>query len=606
MDKEIESVQKKRQDLIELKKKLAIINDGKRLIELLPEKSAYQLIYETNKKNLDYIAFNYFGSLITYKEMFERIDILSQKLCKMGVKPGEHVLISELATPEGIIAFYACNKIGAVSHLMNPLYGKEDFIKIINSNNIKKYITMDIFYNKAMQEAISHTQIDTVIYSSLKTSLPYGINMDNFKYELITMLKTIGSNLKNDSKAIAWEDVVKKDGTYVSTIDTAYYKSNADCAVAYTSGTTGTSKGVVATNKAMNSMAILEGITEDSFVDQDVIFITLPTWIYYGLVNSIHNPLYFSLTLALNPLFNAKTVHKDMNRYHFNHWDTVPTYIDEMAKNKKVANMDLAMLKSVVTGGDYLTVQLQEKVNNLIKKNGGSIKIMQGYGASELLGSFCYTKGNDFTMGSVGVPMIGNKAKIIDNETGEELGLNQTGELYLFSPTLMSRYLNKSEETKKVIVSDENGLLWYKTGDLAHINEKGEIFIDGRIRRIDMVKDENGMPAKLIPDKIKRIVEQIPEIFRCEVISVPDKKYLLKPVLYIQLVKESEYDDLLEKTIYSNCSLQLPEYMQPKDIVVVEKFPLKPSLKVDWDKLKEDYHERMNEEKKSKKLIKKM
>ena len=606
MNDNIKIIEKKRQDLIELKSELSKINDSKKLIEMLPDKSAYQLIYETNKNNLDYIALNYFGSLITYKDLFERIDILSQKLKEMGVNPGEHVLISELATPEGIIAFYACNKIGAVAHLINPLYGKEDLIKIINNNNIKKYIIMDIFYDKSMQEAISHTSIETVIYSSLKTSLPYGINMDNFKYELITMLKTVGSKFKNDPKAISWEEIVKKDESYISKVDKSYYASNADSAVAYTSGTTGTSKGVVATNKAFNSMAILEGITEDSFVDQDVIFVTLPTWIYYGLVNSIHNPLYFSLTIALNPLFNPKTVHKDMNRYHFNHWDTIPTYIDDMANNKKVEKMNLAMLKSVVTGGDYLPIQLQEKVNNLIKKNGGSIKIMQGYGASELLGSFCYTKGRDFTMGSVGVPMIGNKAKIVDTETGNELGQNQTGELYLFSPTLMSRYLNKPEETESVIFRDVDGLLWYKTGDLAHINENGEIFIDGRIRRIDMVKDENGMPAKLIPDKIKRVVEQISEIFRCEVVSVPDKKYLFKPVLYIQLVNGYKYDEQLEKTIYSTCSSLLPEYMCPKDIVVIEKFPLRPSQKIDYEKLRENYFERIQEEKNQKRLTKKM
>lgn len=606
MSDAINSSQQKRQDLIELKAELAKINDSKRLIEMLPDKSAYQLIYETNKNNLDYIALNYFGSLITYGELFERIDILSQKLKEMGVNPGEHVLISELATPEGIIAFYACNKIGAVAHLINPLYGKEDLIKIINNNNIKKYIIMDIFYDKSMQEAISQTSIETVIYSSLKTSLPYGMNMDNIKYDLITKLKTMGSKFQNDPKAIAWEQVVKKDSSYVSMVDKSYYEPNADSAVAYTSGTTGTSKGVVATSKAINSMAILEGITEDSFVDQDVIFITLPTWIYYGLVNNIHNPLYFSLTIALNPLFNPKMVHKDMNRYHFNHWDTIPTYIDDMAKNKKVEKMNLAMLKSVVTGGDYLPVQLQEKVNKLIKKNGGSIKIMQGYGASELLGSFCYTKGTDFTMGSVGVPMIGNKAKIVDTETGMELGINQTGELYLFSPTLMSRYLNKPEETKDVIFKDNDGLLWYKTGDLAHVNENGEIFIDGRIRRIDMVKDENGMPAKLIPDKIKRVVEQVPEVFRCEVVSVPDKKYIFKPVLYVQLVNEFKYNEQLENEIYSKCALLLPKYMCPTDIVVIEKFPLRPSLKIDYEKLREDYNNRMMDEKKSKRLIKKM
>ena len=595
----------KRQDLVELKEKLSRIQDSMELIKTLPDMSVYQLIYETNKDKLNYIAIDYFGTLITYGELFERIDILAQKLQRMGVKLGEHVLISELATPEGLIAIYACSKIGAVWHLINPLYGEEDLVRIIDENNIRKYITMDLFYNKKMQRALDRTQIDAVIYSSLKTSLPYGMSFDKFTYDFITLLKTTGQGIKKDPRAISWEDAVKKDESYVPTIGEAYYKSGSDCSVAYTSGTTGVSKGVVATDKAINSLAVQEGITEDSFEDQDVIFATLPTWIYYGFVHSMHNPLYFSLTIAMNPLFQPKKVHRDLERYHFNHWDTVPTYIEDMTRNKRIKRMNLDIFKSVVTGGDYLSIPLQNQFNQLVEKCGGSIRIMQGYGASELLGAFCYTKGDDFTPGSVGVPMIGNKAKIIDTETGEELGPNQTGELYLFSPSLMSRYLNKPEETSEVIV-EQDGLLWYKTGDLAHRNEAGEIFIDGRIRRMDMVKDENGMPAKLIPDKIKKVVEAVPQVFRCEIITVPDKKYILKPVVFIELIEGCIYDETIERAINARCVAELPTYMLPKDIVVIDKFPLKPSMKVDWDKLKEDYYEKLNPTTGARKLKRKM
>lgn len=594
----------KRQDLVELKEKICKIQDGLEVIKALPDLSVYQLIYEVNKDKLDYYAINYFGSLITYGELFERIDILSKKLQKMGVKPGEHILISELATPEGIVAFYACSKIGAVAHLINPLYGKEDLINIINENNIRKYITMDIFYSKGMQQALDRTSIDTVIYSSLKTSLPYGINMDKFAFELISLLKTKGFKIKDDPRAHKWEDVVKKDESYVPAIGEAYYKSGADCSVAYTSGTTGTSKGVVATDRAMNAVALLEGISEDSFEPRDVIFNTLPTWIYYGLTNSIHTPFYFNMTVALNPVFNSKKVHKDFIRYNFSFWDTVPTYVEDMARDRRIEGLNMSMLKSISAGGDFLSVQVQNKVNDLIRRNGGNIKVTQGYGSSELIGGFSYSRIANFSMESVGTPLLGNKAKIVDIETREELGANQTGELLLFSPSLMDRYLNKPQETQEVIERDENGLLWYKTGDLAHINERGEIFIDGRIRRIDMVKDENGMPAKLIPDKIKRVVEEIPQVFRCEIVTVPDKKYILKPVVFVELVHGVIYDEVIERTIYEKCSLELPEYMRPKDIIAIDKFPMKQSTKIDLEKLEEDYYDRLIASSNSKKLKK--
>ncbi len=585
-----------KEELIKLREEILKTGNINLVENFFKKMSAYQYLYECNKDRLDCLAINYLGNKITYRQLFEMIDNSAKAFDELGVKAGDSVSASLLAIPEGIVTFYALDKLGATVHMVNPASSKIEITKFINSVNSKVYVTMDLFYSNEMKKAIDETQINKIVMTSLTNSLPMGINLDNALYNIITGIKRTFSAVKKDDKCIMWDDFYKKGINSTKNI-TPYFELNRNAAIAYTSGSTGISKAVVATNEAINAMPIQLGMSDQTFAPNDIIFNSLPLWIYYSLINNIHNPLCLGVALALDPLFNAKNIDKRLKQYRFNHWNTIPAYVEDMCNNKKIEKMDLNYLKSITTGGDFLTPQLKEKADKILSDCNSNVKVGQGYGASEVLGSFSYTYDKNYTIGSVGKPLVGNKIKILDVDTNKELDVNQTGELYLCSPTIMKEYHGNEEATQEVIVTDENGIKWYKTGDLAHINEKGELFIDGRIRRIVLTKDENGFPTKIIPDKVKKELLNNNIIEKCEVITVPDSETVNKAVAYVVLKNTEQDNEKIVKDLKIYCSKHVPSYMVPRDIKVVDEIPLTPSLKPDWNKMEEMYNEDLSNDK---------
>lgn len=574
--------------------KLQILNEKRlqNISDLFPKMSAYDYLYDCNKDRQDCYALNYLGNKITFGEFFQKIDTTAKAYKEMGIKAGDFVSMCMLTTPEAIISFYALNKLGAVVHMINIANSKEDITKHLLNTNSKTFITLDIFYDKKMKKAMDNAQVENVVVSSLTDSLFVGLNSDKVNLRIIEALKKFGNAVKLDDRCKRWETIQNIGKNSHLTVDSVYVP-DAGATIAYTSGSMGEAKAVLATNESINAMPVQMGMTDQTFAPNDSIFNSLPTWIYYSLVNNIHDPLCLGVCVDIDPLLNPKKINVRLEQFRFNHWNTIPDYVDDMVKNKKVKKLDLSHLKSITTGGDYLSIQLQASATELVQSRGANMIVGQGYGASELLGSFSYTYDKDSTKGSVGKPLVGNRFKIIDLETKKELGSYETGELYLTSATLMKGYYNNPSATDEALVKDENGIIWYRTGDLAYYNDKNEIFIDGRIRRIVMAKDDNGLPTKIFPDKIKKIILTHNLVDKCEVITVDDKKYIKRPVAYIVLKDQIQVTPSIEREIRDLCMSHLENYTLPREYKFIPTMPLKPSMKPDLDVLAKKYEEEL-------------
>lgn len=582
-----------KEELLELKQQVLSLGgkvDGVK--DLMPKMSAYSYMYDCNKDRLDCLALNYLGRTMTFREFFEKIDITAKALVeRFGVKENDVVSMCMLNTPEGIITFYALNKIGALVHMINIANSKEDITRHLINTNSKTFITMDIFYSNEMEKAISEAGVENVLVSSLTDSLPLAyFNSDKAKFKLIGAIKKVGNAVSSDKKCIRWNEF-QKIGRASKINVTPTYQPNRSVAIAYTSGSTGEAKAVVTTDEAMNAMPVQMGMTDQTFAPNDSIFTTLPLWIYYSLVNNVHDPLCLGVSLDLDPLFDSKKIAKRLRQYRFNHWNTIPAYVEDMANSRQVQGLNLSHLKSITTGGDYLTTTLKNRADQVIRSCNATIGVGQGYGASELLGSFGYTYEKEYTVGSIGKPLVGNSFKILDLETMQPLGVDQVGELYLYSPTIMKEYYKNPDATDESLVEDENGIVWYRTGDLAHYNANNELFIDGRIRRIVMAKDDKGLPTKIFPDKIKRIILQSEYVEKCEIITVDDSKYIKRPVAYIVLKENVVMTSNVEKSIQRLCIESLERYTQPSEYKFVEQIPLTAGLKPNISALEKMYAE---------------
>lgn len=589
-----------KENLIELKKIVQQLTKPGAIEKVLEHKTLYQRFKDTALRKPDSTALLYFGNKITYRQMLSLIDDAAKGFSEVGIKYNDIVTCSLLSTPYGIVSFYALDKIGASMHMVNGASSVEELKRELSNVKSKYFVANDLFYAKEARQALSESGIEKVITTSLVDSIPKGFNGDKLKYQLIERLKGVnrkefdGKNLINFEQLLSYGRNSKKDNIECE------YVPNKLVTIAYTSGSTGNAKACMATWEKLDSMIQVMGMTEiERFEEDDIMFTTFPLWIYYCLLNMIHEPLCLGVGLALDPLFNPKDIVKRNREYKFNHWLTVPPYIKTMIDMNK--SMDCSKWKIVVTGGAELLNEVKISADEYIRRNGGKIHVEQGYGANEMLGSFAYGYHTNPTLGTLGIPCVGNMVKILDIETGMELGAGETGVAYLYSPAMMTGYYGDEKSTNHNLVKDENGVTWYNTEDLVYKNDKGELFLEDRIRRIALTLDSKGNPAKIIPERTKKSIINVDGILKCEVITVPDEEKVSKAIAFVVKKVHIDEKELREKIIY-HCNKTIPEYMVPRDVYFIDDIPVLTSKKPDLKALEEIYNN-YNKENSSKKVL---
>jgi len=478
--------------LKELKEKVKKITKPGEIEDVLEHKTMYERIKETALRKPDSPALLYFGNKITYRQFLTLIDNAAKGFKEIGVKYNDVVAMSMLATPYGIVSMYALDKIGATMHMVNSASNIEEIKRELGNIHSDYFVANDLFCGKEMRETLKSLGVKKIVTTSLVDALPMGLKLDKVKYTLIEKLKGVNKKEYDGKTMINFNQLLDYGRNALYDLNACPYKKDKLVAIAYTSGSTGNSKGCMATWEAIDSMVQVMGMTElGRFEDTDVMFSTFPLWIYYSMLNMIHEPLTLGVPLALDPLFDPKNIDKRNELYKFNHWLTIPPYIKTMVDSGK--RIDCSRWKLIITGGAELPNDVKIKADEFIRKNGGTAKVEQGYGASECLGSFSYGYNENPTIGSLGVPCVGNMVKVLDVDTKKELPRGESGVGYIYSPALMKGYYGDEEATNHNLIKDENGVTWYNTEDIIRLNEKGELFLDGRIRRIALTIDSSNI-----------------------------------------------------------------------------------------------------------------
>ncbi len=277
--------------------------------------------------------------------------------------------------------------------------------------------------------------------------------------------------------------------------------------IVFTSGSTGVPKGVMLTqrNIASNVQAINQVA---AFNPQDTLIGVLPLFHSLGYTAMLWAPMICNVRVAyhFNPL-DAKIVGKLVEKYQGTVLIATPTFL--RSYTRRCTPEQLKSLNAVVTGAERLPVELADEFEQKF-----GVRPVEGYGTTELsplaavnippsrqLGS---RHQPDDKEGTVGRPVANVAAKITDLDTGEELGANQPGMLWIKGPNVMKGYLDMPRETAEVLVDG-----WYKTGDVAFVDSEGFIKITGRMSRFSKIGGEM-VPHLKIEEILSALLDQTP------------------------------------------------------------------------------------------------
>lgn len=551
--------------------------DGEKKHLEYPNYSAYKLIEYTASKHLNNISYNYYGTKKTYHEFLKQIDEVARAMKAIGIKHKDVVSICMPNTPEGIISFYAANKIGAIASMIHPLSAENEIKNYLNMAKSEWLITIDFTMDK-IDRIMKETKLKKIIYVSVSESMPPLIKSiytaTNTTTNLSKALKSLNPmNYLNseivdkNNKKISWKDFLRQGKEYTKEIDDDF-KGKDIAAILFSGGTTGTPKGVKLTNLNLNASAMQNFEHVACLKDKDKVLAIMPIFHGFGLSVCIHCVQYFGGTSILLPQFNAKTFDKIVKKYEPNVLVGVPTLFEAITNNKNFNHMKLDYLTCVISGGDSLSVELKKKFDAWLKEHHSPTTIREGYGLTECCAASCFTPLNYYREGSIGIPYPDTYYKIVQDGTEKEVPYGNPGEIVITGPTVMDGYIRNRKETKQTLRKHKDGRIWLHTGDEGAMDEDGFVYFKGRLKRMIITSG-----YCVYPNNIENVIDSHPAVRMSCVIGIPHPYKVTVAKAFVVLKEDVMKTDALLDEIKALVEQNLARFSWPYDYEFREDLP---------------------------------
>ena len=534
---------------------------------------AVEIIAQKYPKN---VAFDFMGKSTTYKELVEQIETCAKALKTIGIREGDKVTIAMPNCPQAIYLFYAVNLVGGIANMVHPLSAEKEIEFYLNDSESITAITLDQFYHKF--EAIrKNTKIVNIIIASIRDALAEPIRSGYMLTEGRKIQK-----IPEDAPVIRWKDFMR-----LSRCCFYNYKvqrtGDDPAVILYSGGTTGTTKGILLTNKNFNALGQQVIAANPMFRPGDKMLAAMPIFHGFGLGVCIHTMLTQGGRCILVPRCTPKTYAKDQVKKRCNFVAGVPTLYEALLRLPDMDGADLSCLKGVFSGGDSLSIELKKKLDKFLYDHKATVQVREGYGTTETVTACCLTPSHMYKEGSIGLPFPDTYIKIVEPGTDRELPYGQEGEILLAGPTVMREYVHHPEETAQALRTHDDGLTWVYTGDLGSMDAQGFVYFKGRAKRMIVTSGYNVYPAQ-----IENILDANELVQMSCVIGVPDSYKMQKVKAFIKLVPGVEASDATRQSILAYCRKHIAKYAMPYDIEFRDDLPKTLVGKVAYRVLEEE------------------
>ena len=525
------------------------------------EGSMFEMVQGVAKKYPKNIAFDFMGKSTSYPELVRNVITCAKSLKALGIKPGQKVTVAMPNCPQGIYMFYAINLIGGMANMIHPLSAEKEIEFYLNDSQSVAAITLDQFYGK-FANIRNNTNLKHLIIASIGDALSLPVRAGY----MLTQGRKI-PKIPADAPVVLWKDFLKKGKVYNGPYQEKVTGEDP-AVILYSGGTTGTTKGIVLTNKNFNALSQQVIATNAMFRPGDKMLAAMPIFHGFGLGVCIHTMLTQGGRCILVPRFTPKSYAKDLVKHRCNFIAGVPTLYEALLRLPGMEKADLSCLKGVFSGGDSLSVELKKKFDKFLYDHKASIQVREGYGTTETVTACCLTPIHMAKEGSIGLPFPDTYIKIVSPGTDYELPYGEEGEILLAGPTVMREYMNHPEETAMTLQSHKDGLTWVYTGDLGVMDEQGFVYFKGRAKRMIVTSGYNVYPAQ-----IENVLDAHELVQMSCVIGIPDDYKMQKVKAFVKLVPGTPETQQTKEAIMDHCRKHVAKYAMPYDIEFREDMP---------------------------------
>jgi long-chain acyl-CoA synthetase len=537
----------------------------------IPSKSVNEFFDEATDKWKNETAIIFYGKKISYGELRDKVDRFANALSNLGIMKGDRVALLLLNSPEFVITLYGIFKVGAIATPISPVYVSSEIKHQLEDSGAETIVCQDMLYEGVEKTGI---KMKNVILTNISESLP-------------TLSRFIGKSVLRgvyQKMAIPPSNIFEQEGFYqFQDLLNRYQPSPPEVRITpedtislqYTGGTTGPPKGVITMHYNMVACMTLYN-TFFPFLEKgkEILICYMPFYHkggqFMGPIWGIINGAKLIVITTPDPddILNAVTRHKATCFFG------APSIYEILKDYEKTDRVDWKKLKACISTADTLNEATFQSW-----KNRTGVTLHDYFAATEA----CFCIANPLgrgKAGSIGIPVNNTIGAIADPDEDKFLPVGEMGEIVVRGPQVTKGYWNKPEATKECEMIID-GLRWWRTGDLAKMEEDGYFYIYDRKK--DLIKYKG---LSVFAREVEEILKTHPKIRDVGVIGVPDIK-VGQNVKALIVLEADARGKLSEADIINYCQGKLAHYKIPKLVEFVGEIPKTDVGKVSRRELRE-------------------
>ncbi len=475
---------------------------------------------------------------VSYSALAERVCRCGNALLRLGISPGERLLMVINDRPEFFYAFWGAIKAGIVPVPLNTLLRANDY-KLLIEDSLCAAVTYSAEFAGEVEAALSQ--------AAHRPRHAFPVDASDGP-SLLSMMGEAAPSLRASPAS-----------------------ADAECFWLYSSGSTDRPKGVIHCHRDMVVTSQLYGVGVLGIRPDDVCFSAAKLFFAYGLGNAMTFPLWVGATaILLSDRPTPQSTFAIIERFRPTLYFGVPTLYAAQVQTLETSKPNLSSIRLCVSAGEALPQHIFRKWRDFT-----GAAILDGVGSTEALHIFISNSADDVRPGTSGRVVPGYDAKIL-NEKGQTVQRGQMGLLHIRGGSVAQHSWSQSKRRRNTTVDG-----WLSTGDI-FLQDTADYYVYCG-RRDDMLK-VNGIWCS--PFEIESVLSLHPGVREAAVVGRADADGLIKPEAWIVLNEERADPGRIERELVQHCKAKLTQDQYPRWFHFIPRLPRTATGKVQRSKLR--------------------